>query len=342
MPIDGFEVVSSEVPFVHQENVVVYLVQNRELKKEKSFGLPRENFKNRMDLFFISLNYLLLHVPPKERFDIHIYHEGDLSEEQLFKIQNLKTERFPIYLNHIHFTTPPWLDEEEIKKDIEENEDPAWRTLGYRHMCRFYSLLIYDRLIELGYKKMSRLDDDSWILSKITEMFQLVNPDKPYICRLILDENPNYAKHMDTFIQEYFDSSFDFDKTIENIPFNNFFILDLSLYQQKPILDYLKTVDYNGGIYKHRWGDALVQGNLLKIFNIPYFILPFPYSKWGVVYEPSQVLLFPRENGNNNIETLIENYIPPTIYNYPTVDVVLIIIFVILMIPVLICFFKKN
>jgi hypothetical protein len=110
----------------------------------------------------------------------------------------------------------------------------------------------------------------------------------------------------------------------------------------KPILDYLKTVDYNGGIYKHRWGDALVQGNLLKIFNIPYFILPFPYSKWGVVYEPSQVLLFPRENGNNNIETLIENYVPPTIYNYPTVDVVLIIIFVILMIPVLICFFKKK
>lgn len=281
------------------DNALVYLVQNKKFTMMNRFGFARENVSNRMELFHLSLSYFVDHFhPDDEGVDIHIFHEGDMTTEHALRVTKA-AKRFHVFFHSIQFIFPSWLPRVEIEETIASSDVPGWRDMGYRHMCRFYTLLVYPQLLDWGYKKMMRLDDDSFSLGKLPLLFRSVSPDEPYKARLLQKESEIFCQSFYDCFQKFCEAQ-DLDCPPESdpdfyvIPFNNFFVLDLSLYQRPLVIAYLAHVDRDGGIYRHRWGDALLQGIMVKyvcgIHDIPLF--SFRYSKWGLEYEEDHFELF--------------------------------------------------
>lgn len=291
------------------DNVLVYLVQNKKFTPKHQLGLARESVSSRIELFHQSLSYFVDHVHPDDvGVDIHIFHEGDLTTDHI--LRTAKTaKRFHVFFHSLHFEFPSWLDKEKVEESIQQSDIPGWRDMGYRHMCRFYSLLLYPKLIEWGYRKMMRLDDDSFPLENLPSLFGSVSPTHPYKARITQKESEPFRQFFHTALKQFCLSKglpcpTEEDPDFYVIPFNNFFVVDLSLYQQPLVKEYLAHIDKVGGIYKYRWGDALVQGIMVKyVAGIPHIpLFTFRYAKWGVefdedfdhleLYEP------PKENTN--------------------------------------------
>lgn len=277
------------------DNALVYLVQNKKFTMMNQFGFARENVQNRMDLFHLSLSYFVDNFNDEdERVDIHIFHEGDMTTHHAVKTAKT-AKRFPVFFHSIQFEFPTWLSKTEIQKSIDSSDVPGWRDMGYRHMCRFYTLLLYPKLIEWQYQKMMRLDDDSFPLENLPLLFRSVSPKQPYKARLLQNEAETFSQNFYTHLKKFcamrnLACPSESDPNLYVVPFNNFFVLDLSLYRRPDVVAYLRYMDRSGGIYRHRWGDALVQGMMVKyvcgIVDIPLF--SFRYSKWGLEYEEGQ------------------------------------------------------
>ena len=274
------------------DNALVYLVQNKKFTMKNQFGFARENVLQRMDLFHLSLSYFVDHFhPDDDPPDIHVFHEGDVTTEQAMRASKVG-QNFPLYFHTIQFEFPRWLSKSEIEESIHDSDIPGWRDMGYRHMCRFYTLLLYPKLIEWGYKKMMRLDDDSFPLETLPLLFRSVSPEQPYMARLLQNEGETFRRFYYPFLAKFCATKKlslppEDDPDFFIVPFNNFFIVDLSLYERPLVKEYLHYMDRTGGIYKYRWGDALLQGMMIKyvcgITDIPLFT--FRYSKWGLEFE---------------------------------------------------------
>ena len=274
------------------DNALVYLVQNKKFTTKHQFGLARENTHSRMELFHMSLSYFVDHVHPDDMgVDIHVFHEGDLTTDHALRATKT-AKRYRVFFHSVRFECPAWLDPNEIQKTIDDSDIPGWRDMGYRHMCRFYSLLVYPQLLEWGYKKMMRLDDDSFPLETLPRLFGSVSPENPYMARITQKEGETFRRNFYPTFSAFCQSKglpcpAEEDPEFYIIPFNNFFVVDLSLYQRPIVQDYLAYMDRSGGIYRYRWGDALVQGIMVKhvagIKDVPLFT--FRYAKWGIEFD---------------------------------------------------------
>jgi hypothetical protein len=150
-----------------------------------------------------------------------------------------------------------------------------------------------------------RLDDDSFMMEEIIEPLFDWNYD--YIYRLEQTENQNYMMYFEDFITEFcrkkkIKVSFD-----ANIVFNNFFIVDLRIYQDKDVIEYLKSVYHSGGIYYCRWGDALIQSFIFKLFPKKFSItqVKFDYGKWGITYSREDFNSFQVDKNSNQVTPVI-------------------------------------
>jgi hypothetical protein len=156
-------------------------------------------------------------------------------------------------------------------------------------------MLVYPQLLGWKYKKMIRLDDDSFPLENLPLLFRSVSPQEPYKARIMQKESKTFSQFFYDFFTKFYETQniqcpSESDPEFYVVPFNNFFVVDLSLYQQPKVLQYLTYIDRSGGIYKYRWGDALIQGMMVKyVCNIPDIpLFSFRYSKWGLEYEDDQ------------------------------------------------------
>lgn len=279
---------------IKNKNAIVYLIQNKEFLAKNKIGLPRENkYTNRIEMFYDSLQFLLKNRPIQETFDIHVFYENDLTYKQIEKIKFMveQHDNIGIMIHNIEFKCPPWIiiQNVEYNIDILSKKINAWRDIGYRNMCRFYSIQIYDFLLNEGYNKMARLDDDSFIEESIPQLFDNIQEDIPYICRLFQEEDILYRNYFNTFVNiftEKMNLKTLTDRDILSCPFNNFFVLDLSIYKNPNVQLFLFFIDCVGGIYSYRWGDAIIQNIILRLFlSRPLYQIGFRYSKWGISHE---------------------------------------------------------
>lgn len=301
---------TNEIPFIKiksefsheiQKNpyAICYLVQNKRF--EEKFGFPREKYTNRIDMFMDSIGYLDKNFSSKH-VDIHVFHEGDLNLAQSKQIQSFSKNDCKIYIHEITFDIPAHIDIQKVNDRIKNAplyNIKEYRTIGYRNMCSFYSFYVYPIFIQWGYKKLMRLDDDSFILEKIDEKIFEMNVDFTY--RLEQIENQNYMMYFKEFIKQFCQKTknkFVFDPTII---FNNFFIVDLKVYKDPHVIEFLNAVYHSGGIYYCRWGDALIQSYILKLFSERFTIkkIRFAYEKWGFLYTKEHFIL-PETNNKNN------------------------------------------
>ncbi len=138
---------------------IVYLAQNT--PKDLQYGRDsRSMLEKSLELLYKNYNDQFLH-------DILIFHEGDFAQRDQDEV---RAGRMEIQFHKIQFEIPDFLN----PKEIPEKWDGLF-GMGHRHMIRFYSLQVFDILKELGYDWFFRMDDDSFIHSKIDyNLFQFM------------------------------------------------------------------------------------------------------------------------------------------------------------------------
>jgi alpha 1,2-mannosyltransferase len=282
---------------------IVYLAQN----KVTSAGNRRMMLKQSLDLLYENYNNRFKH-------PVLIFHEGDFDARTQKQIIAGKSE---IEFHMIHFKMPSFIKKSEAPE--------LWRghTIGYRHMCRFYAFLLYGALSNLGYDWYLRMDDDSYIWSKIDySLFDFMKQNGyEYGYRVESQEPKQYAIGFSEAVCSYLkteriEADF-FCQNLERVSlkacihsaaenyrvfrrmnlfrtrqqwngwcfYNNFHITELDFWRRADVRRFLLYLDRMGGAYKCRWGDALVQTAAIQIFMPPARV--YKFQDW--TYEHASV-----------------------------------------------------
>lgn len=136
----------------------VYLAQNT--ARDPQWG------RDSRSLLEVSLDKLYENYNNRFGQSIIIFHEGDFKANDQVAIAKGRPE---ISFHEIEFKIPDFLDKSKVPDIWVSSAGKAYGEwgLGHRHMCRFYTLQVFDLLDELGYDWICRFDDDSILHSPI-------------------------------------------------------------------------------------------------------------------------------------------------------------------------------
>ena len=187
-----------------------------------------------------------------------------------------------------------------------ENQPPAesWaatdRGEGYKHMCRFFGLQVWDEVAD--FDVVMRVDDDVFFLARAPyDPFQFVWKSAfdrtPMWCprrfRLLWESDADYAWGAETpeshgptartfgpWVRAYCEviRGDDCDTLAQGVVhhkfFNNVFATVTDFWKKEDVRKYLAAVDATRGIYVHRWGDAPIQSAAVRLFARGHVPLP--------------------------------------------------------------------
>lgn len=194
-----------------------------------------------------------------------IFHEGNITSEQ----QSYVKDASP---NSAFVTLP---DKCFSKKHADRflPYENTWR-LGYKHMCRFFSVEIYPLLEE--YQYYWRLDDDCFLHGELNfDPFEkLADSDCLYgYVREKIEGHKLTRETLPEFSRKYLEAVHpekvnDVDVSALNY-YNNFHVSSVAFWSRPEVVNFLGSVDESGGIYKYRWGDSTIQAIAVRMFSEP-------------------------------------------------------------------------
>jgi alpha 1,2-mannosyltransferase len=237
---------------------IVYLVRSKpkdisDLKR--SLSLLDVNFSNRFN------------------YPVIIFHE-DISEDLMDKIH--KATQSTVQFEKVIFEIPDFLKKEEIPEFI--YVDGFEFSMGYRHMCRFFSGTIFYHPALKDFDYYWRLDTDSFLLDKINyDVFQFmqernleygyihINKDEPDAIKGLWEITKRYIEdnNINPKFLHKFTPNEDWDRSYY---YTNFEISKLDFWRSDEFMNYFKYIDESGGIYKYRWGDHVIHLLAVSIF----------------------------------------------------------------------------
>ena len=222
-------------------NKIIYLLRNSELD---------------LKLFDKSIELLKINFLPNNNYPIVVFHE-DIPLEKLNNIE--KEYNLKFIIKNIAFEIPHFLDKDKIPEKV------MTKSIGYRHMCRFYCGEMYFQEILKDTDYYLRLDNDSFINTPVEyDIFKYMEENKLiYGYHDILEDNPLVVKGLWEACALYSDTR----KTIKlakDIPYpkiyyTNFEIAKFNWFLSPKYLDFYNFIDMLGGIYHYRWGDAPIK-----------------------------------------------------------------------------------
>jgi alpha 1,2-mannosyltransferase len=256
------------------KNCIIYLARSTD-----------DDYKNlNKSLYLIKKNLL-----PNTKADIIIFHEKSF-KKKLIKVYNLQIIykkvffKIPNYPKNIKNQIKPFFPHPTHGNGPINYGHPGF-SIGYRHMCRFFSGEMYLKKILLDYEYYLRLDTDSFILSKLQfDIFNFIKKKSGvygYIEPAVQYDNPKVIKGLWKL----------FNYPL-NIPegkmyYTNFEIGKLSFFRGEKYMSFYKKIDNSGGIYINRWGDAPIKYIGVNLFATQSKILPvdgFIYQH-GAIYD---------------------------------------------------------
>ena len=136
----------------------VYLAQNT--NKDIQWG------RDSRSMLEVSLDKLYENYNDRFHQSIIIFHEGDFGKADQAKVIKGRSE---ISFREVEFKIPDFLDKSQVPEVWVSSAGSAYGQwgLGHRHMCRFYTLQLFDIISELGFDWVCRFDDDSILHSSI-------------------------------------------------------------------------------------------------------------------------------------------------------------------------------
>ena len=262
------------------KNCIIYLAGTR-----RDWRGEGDDYKNlNKSLYLIKKNLL-----PNTKADIIIFHEKPF-KKKLIKVKNLKicykkiSFRIPNYPLNIKNKIKPFFPHPTHGNGPVAYGHPGF-SIGYRHMCRFFSGEMYFEKILFDYEYYLRLDTDSYILSKLEfDIFEFIKKKSGvygYIEPAVQYDNPKVIKGLWKL--------FNYPPEIPEgkIYYTNFEIGKFSFFRDEKYMSFYKKIDNSGGIYIHRWGDTPIKYIGVNLFADQSKIVPidgFIYQH-GAIYD---------------------------------------------------------
>lgn len=209
----------------------------------------------------------------KYRYPVVIFHD-DLGELDISNVLGYLTGCLGyvpnITFEKLSFELPAWITSDPAAYSVDGPHPTLHQfPMGYRHMCRFFSGMIFEHPALRSYQYYMRLDSDSFILSPIdTDLFETMATQKyqyasypfgtedvkeVYWAILGLEgaaaefraANPDIAFQSTSWAGEVYNTNLE--------------IVDMNVFREKSCSRLFKHLDLNGGIFYRRWGDAPIR-----------------------------------------------------------------------------------
>jgi len=258
------------------KTVIVYLAMNT--TKDESYGRDsRSMLEKSLDTLYLNYNNEFKH-------DIIVFYDNKypFTESDIHDIRKDRKEiRFQLIPDELW--GPP--ECEEIKNNPNpHNWVDAKFPIGYRNMMRWYGILIYKYLVDLGYEWYMRMDDDSLIHSRIEyDLFKFMYDNQyEYGFRSYCSDHISVSNGLIEFCKEYCDRNdvkpvflnrYGLNNEISTTRkhnilgyYNNFLISKLSFWMRDDVQKFLHSYDNSGYQYTRRWNDLISQAVTIQIF----------------------------------------------------------------------------
>lgn len=220
----------------------------------------------------------------KYDFDLIIFHEGNITNEHQTYISSKSNS--PIIFKDIRYSGNGNAfnsDRNIINAELcPPNSLSSWFELGYKHMCYFWSIDLFDYLSE--YKYVIRIDEDV-VVTKFDEsvLNKIVNDNIKFAAPLFCYYNgklddPDVMVGLQKLTEDFYEKynhhpDISFDDILGC--YTNFMILDLDYFRNHNLVQsYLKDVSECNCIYSNRWGDASIWGIIVQaLIDEPYYTM---------------------------------------------------------------------
>ncbi len=215
-------------------------------------------------------------------FDMVIFHEGNITEKHQKHISKQSKSKL-IFRDIKQYATKSAFDDSKNIHNMElcpPNDLSERFTLGYKHMCHFWSIDIFDYLPE--YQYTIRIDEDCYVDRIDPEVFNSIISQNikfavPFICPVL--DDPNVIVGLEQLLNKFYrDNNITPPVEYKKIkaPNTNFMIFNLKFFKQHKIVQkFLSEIEKSHGIYSNRWGDAPIWGIILyALANVDFYELP--------------------------------------------------------------------
>jgi len=179
--------------------------------------------------------------------------------------------RSTVYFSRVIFQLPSFIDVSKIAKTACSTRHP----IGYKHMCRFHALGVYQQPIMkvLDIDFALRLDDDSLFIRNVTyDMFDYMRRNGllyGYVsmvsdvaeCIVGLREAVDFYVRNESLTPHFFHQW-----PLLRMYYNNFELSSVSIWRSAEYLKFIRYIDELGGIYYVRWGDATIETFAVTLF----------------------------------------------------------------------------
>ena len=155
---------------------------------------------------------------------------------------------------------------------------------GYKYMCKFFAMDIYEYLKD-DYDYYMRCDTDCYLNKLDYDVMKWAEDNKVeygFAMRKLEAHKPT-RETLPTFSEQYMANCQLKPKSIMDQPFstcfnfyNNWHIGKVSFFTRPDVQHYLKAVNSSGYILSHRWGDSTIQAYAVRIFMKPENIVQIP------------------------------------------------------------------
>jgi hypothetical protein len=207
-------------------------------------------------------------------YDMIIFHEGNITQEHIDHIN--KHSKCSLEFRNVKECGNKQAFDDSRNKVNKELCPPTPLSdqfpLGYKHMCHFWSIGLFDYLSDYDY--VLRIDEDCYVDRIDPHTFEEVIESNisfavPLICNVL--DAPEVIVGLDTLLDEFMRSrglEMPVPYSEVRAPNTNFMILNLKYFREhKLVQEFLKEVDNSHGIYSNRWGDAPIWGIILYILS---------------------------------------------------------------------------
>ena len=207
------------------------------------------------------------HFNARYGYDNILFHEGDIKPEHMREIMaETPHTKFINIMPYGAFKVPSWVR-------LPLRKQPDDKPIGYKHMCRFFMLQVWDAVRDYDY--VMRFDDDVVLETEMVEdPFEFMyERDIVYTYSVEVPEwhgltNRTFFDWARAYVKEKGIAT-QHEHLSNTMFFTHFFIADVTFWRQLPVQSMLHAIDDTGNVYKYRWGDAPIQTVLLKTFLQP-------------------------------------------------------------------------
>ena len=191
--------------------------------------------------------------------DILIFHEGNIPEEHQLHIQSKTPELFLQFINVSGIAFKP-------EKEFILKETFDWFSLGYRHMCSFWFVDFW-HFVE-KYDALLRIDEDCQVDFNID---RLLNDESShlFIAGGTIEDCDFVTIGLNQFSINFINNNNDYDFKRSNSrlpvgPYTNLMLFKLNKIRENIMFKkYVDSIDKSEMIYKRRWGDLPLWGDVI-------------------------------------------------------------------------------